>query len=346
MKNFAKYSLIDLHLHPDGSLSPEWMFEWAEKQNIALPAQNVEQLLSLVSVPQDCTDLNQYLNCFAIPVSLLQSTEAITSAVSDLLKHLDQQGLAYVEIRFAPQLHTQKGLTQSQVVEAALSGLQEGLTGSRLFKANLILCCLRGIGSLEGNLETVRMAKKYLSTGKPGVVAVDLAGPESGYPTMNFAKEFELAKSLGVPFTIHAGEAAGAENVQQAIELGASRIGHGIRAAESESVMQFLADRHIAVEMCPCSNLQTKAIDHLKHYPLRTFLVKGIIATLNTDNMTVSQTNIQQEFDLLAREYQLNENEAQQLLENAIRAAFLSDEEKCELKSHIEKRINYSEKGE
>ncbi|OOF87441.1 adenosine deaminase [Rodentibacter ratti] len=333
MKNFAKYSLIDLYLHLDGSLSPEWMFEWAEKQNITLPAQNVEQLLSLVSVPQDCTDLNQYLSCFAIPVSLLQSTEAITSAVSDLLKRLDQQGLAYVEIRFAPQLHTQKGLTQSQVVEAALAGLQEGLTGSRLFKANLILCCLRGIGSPEGNLETVRMAKKYLSTGKPGVVAVDLAGPEAGYPTMNFAKEFELAKSLDVPFTIHASEAAGAENVQQAIDLGASRIGHGIRAAESESVMQSLADRHIAVEMCPCSNLQTKA----KYYPLRTFLVKGIIATLNTDNMTVSQTHIQQEFDLLAREYQLNENEAQQLLENAIRAAFLSDEEKCELKTYIEK---------
>ncbi|WP_244149130.1 adenosine deaminase [Rodentibacter mrazii] len=312
------------------------------KTEYRLPAQNVEQLLSFVSVPQDCTDLNQYLNCFAIPVSLLQSLEAITSAVSDLLKRLDQQGLAYVEIRFAPQLHTQKGLTQSQVVEAALAGLQEG----RLFKANLILCCLQGIGSQEGNLETVKMAKKYLSTGKAGVVAVDLAGPEAGYPTMNFAKEFELAKSLGVPFTIHAGEAAGAENVQQAIDLGASRIGHGIRAAESESVMQSLADRHIGVEMCPCSNLQTKAINHLNNYPLRTFLVKGIIATLNTDNMTVSQTNIQQEFDLLAREYQLNENESQQLLENAIRAAFLCDEEKHDLKSHIEKRMNCSGMGE
>lgn len=346
MKNFAKYSLIDLHLHLDGSLSPEWMFEWAERQNIPLPAQNAEQLLSFVSAPQDCSDLNQYLNCFAIPVSLLQSRESIRSAVADLIKRLDQQGLAYAEIRFAPQLHLQKGLTQSQVVEGALDGLQEGLSASRLFKANLILCCLRGIGSQEGNLETVRMAKKYLSTGKAGIVAVDLAGPEAGYPTMNFTKEFELAKSLGVPFTIHAGEAAGAENVQQAIDLGASRIGYGIRAAESDAVMQSLANHHIAVEMCPCSNLQTKAIDHLKNYPLRTFLVKGIIATLNTDNMTVSQTNIQQEFNLLAREYQLNEKEAQQLLENAIRSAFLTDEEKRELRSYIEKRMNCSEKGE
>ncbi|OOF58337.1 adenosine deaminase [Rodentibacter myodis] len=339
MKNFAKYSLIDLHLHLDGSLSPEWMFEWAEKQNIPLPAQNVEQLLPYISAPQDCTDLNQYLNCFAIPVSLLQSPEAITSAVFDLVKRLDQQGLAYVEIRFAPQLHTQKGLTQSQVIEAALAGLQAGLSGSQLFKANLILCCLRGIGSQAGNLETIQMAKHYLSTEKAGVVAVDLAGPETGYPTKNFVKEFELAKSLGVPFTIHAGEAAGAENVQQAIELGASRIGHGIRAAESESVMQSLAENHIGVEMCPCSNLQTKAINDLKNYPLRTFLMKGIIATLNTDNMTVSQTCIRQEFDLLTQEYQLMESESQQLLENAIRAAFLSEEEKRGLKTYIKKRF-------
>ncbi len=345
MKNFTKYSLIDLHLHLDGSLSPEWMFKWADKQNVTLPAQNVEQLLPHISAPQDCIDLNQYLNCFAIPVSLLQSSEAITSAVFDLVERLDQQGLVYVEIRFAPQLHTQKGLTQSQVVEAALVGLQAGLAETQLFKANLILCCLRGIGSQAGNLETIRMAKQYLSTEKAGVVAVDLAGPEAGYPTINFAKEFELAKSLGVPFTIHAGEAAGAENVQQAIELGANRIGHGIRAAESELVMQSLAEHRIGVEMCPCSNLQTKAINDLKNYPLRTFLMKGVIATLNTDNMTVSQTSIQQEFGLLAQEYQLTESEAQQLLENAIRTAFLSEEEKCELKTYIKKRVDYLERG-
>lgn len=339
MKNFAQYALIDLHLHLDGSLSPEWMLEWAEKQQIALPTQDPKNLLSFVSVPQDCADLNQYLNCFAIPVSLLQREEAITSAVMDLLSRLDQLGMVYVEIRFAPQLHTQQGLTQAQVIEAALAGLHKGLKNSQLFKANLILCCLRGIGSQEGNLETVRMAKTYLATDKAGVVAVDLAGPEAGYPSQDFATEFELAKSLGVPFTIHAGEAAGAENVQQAINLGASRIGHGIRAAESEDVMHSLSTHRIGVEMCPCSNVQTKAIDNIKNYPLRTFLMKNIIATLNTDNMTVSQTNIRQEFDLLANEYALTENEAKILLENAIRAAFLSEKDKAELKAYIASQI-------
>ena len=177
--NLKKYGLIDLHLHLDGSLSPEWMFEWAEKQHIALPVKSVEQLLPLISAPKDCGDLNQYLECFAIPVSLLQTGEAITSAVCDLVKRLDAQGMAYAEIRFAPQLHTQKGLTQHQVVEAALKGLQNGLEQSSLFKVNLILCCLRGIGSLEGNLETVRIAKQFLTDSSAGVVAIDLAGPGS-----------------------------------------------------------------------------------------------------------------------------------------------------------------------
>lgn len=335
MKNFAQYARIDLHLHLDGSLSPEWIFEWAKKQNIALPAQTTDELLALISAPQDCSDLNQYLSCFAIPVSLLQTEAAISSAVCDLVKRLDKQGLAYAEIRFAPQLHTQKGLNQSQIVEAALNGLKQGLKDTQLFKVNLILCCLRGIGSKEGNVETVKMAKKYLSNGEAGVVAVDLAGPEAGYETLSFTEIFQLANELGVPFTIHAGEAAGADNVQQAIDLGASRIGHGIRAAESERVMQNLATKRIGVEMCPCSNLQTKAIDKLENYPLRTFLMKGIIATLNTDNMTVSQTQVRQEFELLARDYRLTEIEAQRLLENAIEAAFLSDEDKAKLRAFI-----------
>ena len=335
MKNISKYALIDLHLHLDGSLSPEWIFEWAEKQNINLPVNDIESLLRLISAPKDCSDLNQYLNCFAIPVSLLQTQDSISSAVFDLVKRLDKQGVVYAEIRFAPQLHTKKGLNQSEVVEAALVGLKQGLKDTALFRVNLILCCLRGIGSLENNLETINIAKKYLTIKDAGVVAVDLAGPEAGYPTQNFSQEFQLANQLGIPFTIHAGEAAGAENVQQAINLGASRIGHGIRAVESEQVMSDLAIKHIAVEMCPCSNLQTKAIDNLKNYPLRIFLQKGIMATLNTDNMTVSQTEIKQEFELLESDYQLTEFEAKKLMNNAINASFLSIEDKIALKTYI-----------
>ena len=165
---------------------------------------------------------------------------------------------------------------------------------------------------------------------------------EAGYPTKDFSQVFELANVLGVPFTIHAGEAAGAENVAQALDLGAKRIGHGIRAAESEDVMQRLSVDRVALEMCPCSNLQTKAIKNLHDYPLRTFLIKGILATLNTDNMTVSQTYIQQEFRLLEADYQLKEEEAKKLLKNAIQVAFLNERDKQALQAYIMQRYAIS----
>ncbi|WP_018651196.1 adenosine deaminase [Actinobacillus capsulatus] len=336
--NLATYGVIDLHLHLDGSLSPQWMIEWAAKQQIQLPSSDPQTLLPFISVPQDCSDLNQYLRCFELPISLLQTPEALASSVTDVLQRLDQAGLLYVEIRFAPQFHTQKGMDQEQVVQAAIKGLQEGLAKTRLFKANLILCCMRAADNHAENLETVRLADKYLSEGEAGVVAVDLAGAEGIFPTVNFSAEFDYANELGVPFTLHAGEAAGAESVEQALNFGASRIGHGIRSIQSESVMRKLIGSRTPLEMCPCSNLQTKTVQHLRDYPLRTFLERGVVATLNSDNMTVSQTNVQNEFHLLETDYQLTKEEALQLLFNAVEAAFLSKQDKKALLSEIQQR--------
>lgn len=335
--NLTHYGIIDLHLHLDGSLSAEWMIEWAHKQQIALPVTEAQALLPYISVPQDCSDLNQYLRCFEIPLSLLQTAEALSDAVEHLILRLSEAGLVYAELRFAPQLHTQM-LSQQQALQAALAGLERGLAQSQLFRANLILCCMRGADNQAQNLETIRLAKQYLVEGQAGVVAIDLAGAEGLFPTENFATEFQLANQLGVPFTLHAGEAAGAESVAQALDFGASRIGHGIRAVESEGVMQRLSQQKVPLEMCPCSNLQTKTVRSLAEYPLRQFLVRGILATLNTDNMTVSQTHIQQEFDLLTREYGLQQSEAKQLLKNAIAAAFLTADDKAQLTQHIQQR--------
>ncbi|PVX39673.1 adenosine deaminase [Pasteurella langaaensis DSM 22999] len=338
VSTLAQYAVIDLHLHLDGSLSPAWMLEWAEKQQIELPAHTPEALLPYVSAPQDCSDLNEYLRCFDLPLSLLQTPEALSAAVADVLQRLDQQGLIYAEIRFAPQLHTGLAMSQEDAVQAALTGLQNGLANTQLFKANLILCCMRAADNKAENLETIRLAKKYLAKAEAGVVAIDLAGAEGLFPTNNFAEEFHYASEISVPFTIHAGEAAGAESVQQALALGASRIGYGIRSIESESVMAQLVRQETPLEMCPCSNLQTKAAQSLKDYPLRRFLTRGIVATLNTDNMTVSQTSLQQEYRLLAQEYQLSRAEAKQLMLNSIAAAFLPAEEKMALLNTIQQR--------
>ena len=246
--------------------------------------------------------------------------ENIETASYELGRELDKKGLSYAEVRFAPQLHGQLGLTQDEAVQAALAGFGKAMEESRgriLLKA--VLCCMRGAKAHEANLETVRTAAKYL---KKGVAAVDLAGAEGLYPTGDFKEEFSLARELGVPFTIHAGEADGPESIWKALEFGAVRIGHGVRAAEDEKLMEELARRGIVLEMCPSSNLQTKAVTRLSDYPLREYLRRGIKATVNSDNMTVSDTWVGREFALLAQEYGLTRAEAEVLLKNARDAAF------------------------
>ena len=315
-----KYGRIDLHLHLDGSLPAGTILKLADKDNIALPAQTEEGLRPYITAQTECQDLNEYLRCFEIPLMILQTAENIEAASYELGRELDKKGLSYAEVRFAPQLHGQLGLTQDEAVQAALAGFGKAMEESRgriLLKA--VLCCMRGDAAHEANLETVRTAAKYL---KKGAAAVDLAGAEGLYPTGDFKEEFSLARELGVPFTIHAGEADGPESIWKALEFGAVRIGHGVRAAEDEKLMEELARRGIVLEMCPSSNLQTKAVTRITDYPLREYLRRGIKATVNSDNMTVSDTWVGREFALLAREYGLIEAEAERLLRNAQEAAF------------------------
>jgi adenosine deaminase len=192
-----KYAKVELHLHLDGSVSPDSAKQLAVLCNQKLGSD--EDTLRKLSVGKNCRDLNEYLEKFAFPCSLLQSAECIELAVKNLLCELTDLGVLYSEIRFAPQKHTENGLSQEEAVKAAIDGVNKSSA-----HASLILCCMRGDSNEEENLETVRVAQKYL--GK-GVVAIDLAGAEALYPTANFEYVFSLAKELSVPFTVHAGEA-------------------------------------------------------------------------------------------------------------------------------------------
>ena len=250
MKN--NYALIDLHLHLDGSLSLASVKELVVLQDIEIP-DNDKELLEKLQVSEGCRDLNEYLEKFDFPCSLMQTPIGITTAVRNLEAELAAQGLIYAEIRFAPQLHLQKGMTQSEVVAAAVKGMGQGA-----LKSNLILCCMRGKDNHEANLETVRVAKDFL--GK-GVGAIDLAGAEALFPTADFAELFVLAKELGVPYTIHAGEADGPESVYKALEFGTKRIGHGVRSLEDRALVQRLAAEGITLELCPTSNLNTSMFE-------------------------------------------------------------------------------------
>lgn len=326
----SNYAVIDLHLHLDGSLSLESVKELANLQNIAIPSDDTE-LTRRLQVSDDCRDLNEYLEKFSFPLTLLQTKEGIETAVYNLEQELKNQGLLYAEIRFAPQLHMQKGLTQTEVVEAAIKGLHRSD-----FHANLILCCMRGDQNHEENLENIRVAKHFL--GK-GVCAVDLAGAEALYPTCNFKDLFELASNLQVPYTIHAGEADGPQSVYTALDFGAKRIGHGVRSIEDMNLMKHLAQYEIPLELCPTSNLNTNIFAQLSDYPLRQLMDAGIKATINTDNTTVSGTSLSKEFQNLIHTFNLTEDELLVLVQNAVFASFADNATKAWLNQEIEKRF-------
>ena len=321
--------LIDLHCHLDGSITVDIAKELAAVQNIELPAKTDEELLKKLSIPDDCESLNDFLTCFGLPLRLLQTKEGITQAVYLVQEMFRKQGLIYLELRFAPQLHCVNGLTQEEVIVAALEGLKK----SELH-TNLILCLMRSDHNQAENLETIEFAKKYLVKDE-GVVAVDLAGAEGLFKTKDFESPFSLARKYNIPFTIHAGEADGPESVKSALEFGAFRIGHGVRIAEDDELVDFIAAKNIPLEMCPNSNRQTKAVDDMSKYPLRKFLEKGIKVTINTDDPAICRTNIKNEFDYIKKMYGITKTEEKALLLNAVDSAFCSNEYKQKMNEII-----------
>lgn len=324
----AVAKIIDLHLHLDGSLPIKTVLKLARMQRIGLPSDNENELKKYLSVSPNAQSLNDYLKCFDLPLSLLQTADSVHFAVTELITELDRQGLIYSEIRFAPQLHTKKGCTQEQIIKAAVSGKYDAEKRLNI-RSNLILCTMRG-GRKEDNLLTVRLAAEYLSY---GVCAVDLAGAEALHKTGLYRDVFKLAVKLGVPFTIHAGEADGVQSVQSALSFGAKRIGHGVAAAGSAELMQKIKALGVSVECCITSNLQTKAVLSLNNHPLKNFVDFGINATVNTDNMTVSNTTIEREYELVQN--LSPELSKKALLLNAADSAFILPDEKERLKEKI-----------
>lgn len=320
---------IDLHLHLDGAITSDIAKKLARLQNIKLLAENDEQLKKLLTVPDTCTSLNDFLKCFALPDALMMTQEGISEAVYLVAENIRQQGVIYAEIRFAPQNHTEKGMSQEEAVQAALEGLKR-----TELKANIILCCMRGEGNEAANYETLELTKKYLVE-DGGVTGMDLAGAEALYPTSKYAALFDKAREYGIPFTIHAGEAAGAESVRCAIEYGAARIGHGVRIREDDSVCELVKNKGIFLEMCPTSNRQTHAVENMKDYPFIKYLNEGIKVTLNTDDMAIEGITLAEEFRYIENEFGLTSEQKKIILNNAVDAAFTSAAVKEELKKEL-----------
>ncbi len=288
--------MVDLHLHLDGSFDATDILKASKETGVDIGGLNVNEIRKKTVYDSERGSLTDYLKCFELPLKVMQNAESVRYSVMKLLERLRADAVNYAEIRFAPQLHTCNGMTQRQVVFAACEALEYGQFIG--VDAKLILCMMRGEDNFRENEITVETAYEFLGN---GVVALDLAGDESRYKTTGFCDLFKFASEKKIPFTIHAGEADGTESVETALRFGASRIGHGLAAVNDRELMKYMALHNIGVEVCPISNMQTGAASGYDNYPLFTLLENGVTANINTDNRTVSDTNMHKEFEFIKK---------------------------------------------
>lgn len=311
--DFSNLKKVELHLHLDGSIRPETL---SELKNIPL-----DEAKEVLIAKDKCVDLNDYLKCFSLPVSIMQTKEELIRVAKELVEDLIKDNCIYAEVRFAPNKHTSI-LSLEEVVESVLSGLK-----SDKIKVNLLLCMMRGDSYID-NLKVIDLAYKYKDR---GVCGIDLAGAEGLYKTGYYLDLFKRAKELGLNITIHAGEADGASSIKAAISAGALRIGHGVRALESEECLNKIREKEILLEVCPTSNVQTNVCESIEDHPIDKLLKEKILLSINTDNRTVSNTTLTKEYNKLNKSFGYNEEVFTMLNINAIKHAFISEEEKEEL---------------
>ncbi|MFP4687866.1 MAG: adenosine deaminase, partial [bacterium] len=223
-----------------------------------------------------------------------------------------------------------KGATQDEMVDAVLQGLERGREEFNV-PVNLILCMYRGTPA-ESSMELAKLAVEYKSR---GIAGVDFAGDESQYGAHAHKEAFDLVRKNGIPITIHAGEAGSVDNIREAIKLGAARIGHGVRLIDDEQLMQEVIEKEIPLELCLTSNLQTQAVKSIDEHPFPIFYEKGVKVTINTDDPRVSNTDINEEFLLAAREFDFDISDLKQILFNSVEAAFIDSETKERLHKQI-----------
>lgn len=311
---------IDLHLHIDGSAKPETVYEITHKYGIEPECNMTLEEITRSMVVADGEYDPDFLT-FQPPLRAMQTAEGLSRITEELVDQLEKDGLIYAELRFAPQYHLEKGMSQEDAVLAAIDGLEKGLAKCKTLKAGLILCAMNHCDPMDNhdaNIETVHLAKKYL--GK-GVVGVDLAGYEERMP--EYADIFELAKTLGVPATTHS-----EFTVADALKYGTTRIGHGYQAALVPELTDEVISKGVTLEMCPDSSLSYEyGLTGDKTHPLYVLFHKGAKVTVNTDNMTVLKTNLEFEYDL-CRKMGFTDEDIVKMNNYAIRACFADEETK------------------
>ncbi|MHB9327738.1 adenosine deaminase [Phytobacter ursingii] len=323
--------LTDIHRHLDGNIRAQTILDLGREFNITLPAQSLETLLPHVQVTANEPDLVSFLAKLDWGVKVLASLDACRRVAYENMEDAARQGLHYVELRFSPgYMAMTHNLPVAGVVEAVIAGVREG---SQAFgvEARLIGIMSRTFGEAACLQEL-----EALLAHRDSITALDLAGDELGFPGSLFLPHFNRARDAGWHITVHAGEAAGPESIWQAIrELGAERIGHGVKAIEDPALMAFLAEQRIGIESCLTSNIQTSTVSSLTRHPLKTFLEHDVLASINTDDPAVQGVDISHEYQIAAPAAGLSRDQIRQAQINGLEIAFLSVAEKQALREKV-----------
>ena len=321
---FEKLPKTDLHVHLDGSLRLETIWDLAKKDHIDLGVDSVEELRQLISPGKTHASLNDYLKGFEITLKVLQTRENLYRAAYELAEDCAKENVGYFEVRYSPILHTQKGLSLPVILEAVIDGLKAGQRDFGV-TSGVIVCGMRNI-SPEVSL---RMAELAVAFKHRGVVGFDLAGAEYNYPARDHLGAFSLILSNNVNVTIHAGEAYGPDSIHQALHYcGAHRIGHGVRLREDGDLLNYVNDHRIPLELCPSSNVQTGAVKNIREHPIKFYLDLSLRVTLNTDNRLITNTTMTDEYWQAYKTFNLSPQNILDLIINGVKSSFMPYEVK------------------
>ena len=313
----------ELHCHLDGSLRPATLFELAKEYGKNVPGRTAEELADHMLV-RDAHDLEEYLQRFAVTLSVMQRADALERIAYELVVDAAAEGVRYIEVRYAPVLCLGDGLTLGAAVEAPARGMRRAARETGTI-GRVIICGLRHLDP-KVSLELAELAVAFRGE---GVVGFDLAGGERGHPARDHAAAFAHARQNDLAVTVHAGEGDGADSVRQAVhDCGANRIGHATRLGEDAALTQYVNDRRIALEICLTSNVQTHAAASYAAHPLRAYFDRGMNVVLNTDNRMMSGVTLTDEYAHAADSLGFTAEELGRIALNGFESAFLPYEER------------------
>jgi adenosine deaminase len=322
-----RFPKAELHVHLDGSLRPATLVALAGPAGVALPSSDPEVVGRFMRV-DDARDLDDYLMRFEYTIEVLQTPENLERVAYELCEDAARDGIRYMEVRYAPRLSTRRGLTLDEALEAELRGLARGERDFGVV-ARVINCSLRHHAP-EVSAEIARLSVRFRDR---GVVGFDLAGGEAGRPPGPHGEAFDIALAGNLGITVHAGEAAGAGSIAEAIRrCHAHRIGHGTRLHEDPALRDFVRDRRICLEVNLTSNEQTRAVPRVAEHPLPDYLARGLAVTLGSDNTLMSGTTLSREYWRAHAELGIDRAGLERLVLNGFEAAFLPWPERVRLR--------------